>query len=210
MNSQRAARHRAARWVVPAGILVMLLLSGCSEPSPEPLDADALLEQASQDRRDRLEEQFPGIEIPVVERVRTVSPGEWADVQVACLLEEGFEAQATDDGGVTVVDMPADQREAYQLASFICGEKYPLDAVYIAPLSDAQIELIYRYQTTELTECLSEQGFEIDTPPSLEVFEEGYRSDGVWNPYQYVNVGSNEAWADVNRKCPQLPEGLYD
>jgi hypothetical protein len=210
MHRQPAVRRRAAHWAVPIGVVLMVVLSGCSEPEPEPIDAEALLAQASQDRRDHLEEQFPGIDVPDVDRVRTVTPDEWADAQVACLLAEGFEALATDDGGVSVVDMPADQREAYQLASYVCGEKYPLDAVYLAPLSDAQIESIYRYQTTRLVDCLDAKGFEVGSPPSFEVFKESYQDGGVWNPYQDVNVGSNEEWAELNAECPQLPEGLYN
>lgn len=38
----------------------------------------------------------------------------------------------------------------------------------------------------------------------------GSYSNGGWNVYLHAADLSGDAWVDINRKCPQSPDGIYE
>lgn len=72
--------------------------------------------------------------------------------------------------------------------------------------------------TQALLDCLGAAGFTasalpdghpVSDPPTRQSFVETYGSTDTWTPYSDVAPGTNEEWYALNKKCPQMPEGLY-
>lgn len=205
-------------WSLLAGAAVFLLV-GCQSmqrtpiPTLAPLDEaqfEQLIQDTLQDRSDALTSRYPGLQVPHVERVRIVSPMEWAQTIAECVTDKGFSAKATPDGGVAFDGVPNDQGQALDLANYECSVMYPMDPRYSTPLTDQQIDYLYEYYVYDLTPCLENEGFAVAESPSRQSFRDTYGTQDMWSPYTDVGDGLSEsAWYHIQELCPQTPEYLF-
>ena len=123
---------------------------------------------------------------------------------VSCMRERGFNAAIDPVDGALAGTYPSDQREIFQEALEECMSGAGLDTDAEKPtLSDADYERLFTAYV-ETAECLVAEGFEVSTPPSLQVFIE---SEGeAWHPYDVIAHDrslSDSDWQRANRLCPQ-------
>lgn len=194
--------------------LVAMLLSGCVAPaaapastSPEPadqMDAEQIMQTALDDQWSLT--GLPDDQRPDVARERVIALHEWPTQIASCLNDAGFTgATAGDDGGVESGPVPLDQQSAYGLANYICNARFPVAAIYNTPLDEAQLTMTYEYFRSTLTPCLTDLGFDVEEPPSLDTFiDEGGPSG--WSPYMNLE-GQN--LTEAQETCPAVPDGIY-
>jgi hypothetical protein len=213
---------RAGRRVVGGAVLVagLALLAGCSgapdespgaagQPGPggdastewDALRDELIASRGAQLLRDGLLDSLP----TDAQFVRYLDPGEWAEVRAQCLLDQGFHADATPDGGLIFRDYPEEQQKPLHEATYRCDVMYPVHPVYEQQLDDGQLTLLYDYYLDALRPCLEAEGFDIAEPPSLETFIDSYYRDGSWNPYSSVPSLPLEEWYRLQEECPQTP-----
>lgn len=199
-------------------LALLTAIGGCSTSSPDeaqPPEASpgdsSYFETYQRDMAETLGIEDP----PDVEFVRYITPQESVQVVNDCLEAEGW--QPTEDSSGTSFQYPADQQEAFNLASYVCSVKYPVEQKYMEPLSDHQARLLYDHYVEALIPCLEQEGYEISAaPPSFEVF----RADPTqWNPIDEIEPqlssditsGKYASYAAFEQTCPQAPsdELLY-
>lgn len=189
------------------------MLAACSAPgasAPETTDPGSSTQSREDYAWSRVTNQYPDAQRPEVDVVRVVTPSEWAPAVVACLAEDGFEAEALADGGIRS-EVTGEQGEAYAIAYYTCTIKYPIDPKYLQPLTDVQLSRLYVYSRDTLAPCLESFGLEVPSPPTLEVFIENDGGMMAWNIYADVpaKVHSNDLWQEISAACPQYPPDLY-
>ena len=197
--------------------MMVLCVAGCSEHTPAPVPEVVPLTAAAKEaaysehvriERDRLLSMHPAVDIPDVDRLRYVSPEEWAFTLAECLTAEGFETAAHADGGIRSAATPPEQAEAQGIAIYTCSVRYPVDPQYSVPLNHEQIGFLFDYLVGELIPCLEDSGYEIPAPPSWQTFEETLGS-APWSPYNFVSPVEEEDWLAINLACPQQPNQLF-
>ncbi|MDR2620344.1 MAG: hypothetical protein LBC29_04420 [Propionibacteriaceae bacterium] len=159
---------------------------------------------------------FPGPEMPFPETeiVRFVTLSEKPEAWRACMVEAGWDVSVSSDGGMTPPrDLPYEQMDAYQMASYICLASYPIDA-RTQQHSAEQVKIRYDYLVETQKPCLESYGIQVSEPPSWETYRAGWVSDGHgglspdgagnWSPYEFVHV-SEDLWNTLNENCPQSP-----
>lgn len=195
--------------------MAVLMLTACSSAiQPPSFDetSDAKIEAQiiadTQRALDTLLAQFPDTEVPVVERVRFVTLEEWAAVTATCLNEEGFEAEASNNGLSSSAS--PEQEHEFAVATYVCALKYPTNPRTNIPLNEDQIRYLYDYYTLVLTPCVENEGFQVPPPPTQQSYISNYGQAGSWNPYEIVaEASSEEEWQRINELCPQVPSELY-
>ncbi|MGX5681108.1 hypothetical protein [Schumannella luteola] len=204
--------------------LFSLVLSGCTGPVEPDSDAHSptaevpnneesaepySLTVAADEAWARVTARFPDATRPDVQFERHVTQDEWNEVRIQCLGEQGFIAEATEGGGLGGT-IPDGQAEAFAIARYVCDVRFPMDPRFTTDLTETQLEHLYEYFADSLTGCLESEGFNIASPPSLEVFVSTYYSPESWSPYNEVirNLG-DRSFAELEARCPQLPEDLY-
>lgn len=209
--------HRRRLWVVI--VISALALSGCAaeskSPAPErgePLNQN-LTEIENQLVGNYLDNAWrnvltahPDAVRPEVERVRLIDQADWTTIIPDCLAEMGHHVVPDANGSWSVKGGPGS--EPYFLAFYTCEAMYPLHPKFSAPMTDAKITRLYDYFLNSLKPCLEREGYEVPPAPSLQRFQEAYRTDGGWFIYAGVadaSVGPEEL-ARINRVCPQVPE----
>ncbi|MGO0576516.1 hypothetical protein [Ornithinimicrobium panacihumi] len=193
-------------------VVSAMALSSCAagQPSPKSPDITDVSERISyqgyaDDAWERVVAIFPESTRPVVDTVDTISPDDWAKVQSTCLQEQGFPVKAMLDGGLFFGDVHPDQGQALHVAMYVCEVRFPIDAKYLTPLDDEEIERIFQYQTGPLTECLEARGHRVPEPPSFERFSAELLNGSLqWSAYGDVRVPHQE-WLELNEACPQVP-----
>jgi hypothetical protein len=140
---------------------------------------------------------------PHVDVVRVVTLSEQPPLVVACLEEQGFDAETSPDGQGVRITSVSEQMAAVHLAQYVCDAKYPVTPRELQPLDDAQRRTTYTYLTTTLTRCLRDHGYEVAAPPSLETFLATYDT-APWNPWDTVMVPAKR-FDEVMRACPENP-----
>jgi hypothetical protein len=223
-------RHHShsPKHVATAGVLLVLVLSACAGPrsSPEqsrspsapgasgsPQPSGSTQAGASDDPAwAAVLGQFPDAQLPAIALIREVTLSEWPVAFAECLSAAGFVSKPTADGGVETDPIPPAQDEAYAVATYACKKSYPLQAKYMAPLSDGQVSALYEYFTTDLTACLLDEGIDVSAPPSLEVFRETIDEASSWSPYRDIDVErlTMDDWNHLSTTCPQFPDYIYD
>ena len=109
--------------------LTCLLATGCTAaptpaPSPTP-SVDAEWQERVDARWDALAEQYPDAARPEVELVRYVSKGKQSfDYWETCMHDAGWEQVSAANGKFTLGVVPEDQREALEVAMFVCESQY--------------------------------------------------------------------------------------
>lgn len=153
--------------------------------------------------------------------VRFVEPDEaGAEIQAACLRDQGFEATADGDGGLLFPRIPKEQVVAQSEARFRCAVMYPTHPRYSRPLTESQIRTIYDYNVKTLVPCLTREGYSVDVSriPTWETFRETYETKAMWNSYEPVTQRQDQdasngvsatkleaEWRRINEVCPQGP-----
>lgn len=158
--------------------------------------------------RKLLEQSFPDIEIPNVQRDRFVDEPDWAKIHADCMTGLGFPASVRPDGGVAHASTADEQKAAQALAIFTCEVPYPVDPRYQVPLNEQQLKYLHNYYLSDLIPCLESKGFSVEPAPSLTTFMENCENS-PWSPYSNVSPNSEEEWLEINRLCPQQPEFLF-
>ena len=204
-------RSRTALIVLLVGALAAML-AACSAPrtsAPETTDPGSSPQSPEDYAWSRVTNQYPDAQRPEVDVVRVVTPSEWAPAVVACLAEDGFEAEALADGGIRS-EVTGEQGEAYAIAYYTCTIRYPIDPKYLQPLNDDQLAVLYAYTRDVLAPCLESFGLVVPDAPTLEVFVEN-KGVAAWNVYADVptKVTSDEMWQEISAKCPQYPPDLF-
>ncbi len=213
------------RTLVVSGIAVtaaLFLGTGCTTesppesphhaaPEPSPGDWMAMYEQYVATQTESL--QSRGIEVPTdAEFVQFVAADEWGVAQAECMQEQGFEAEASDDGLTWGGPLPPeDQHDAHWQATYRCRLAYPVHPRFDQPLTDEQIRVIYDYFVNELVVCLEDAGYEVAPPQSWETFRSHYSSPERWEPYDSVQATSEQEHNRIREVCPPRPplEDVY-
>ncbi|MEW2014321.1 hypothetical protein [Microbacterium oleivorans] len=183
-------------------------LAGCTSAAPP--DNDAAEEAPSFEAEAAALAESLGIESPPdVKQVRAISLAEWGPTMIQCLKDSGWNATATDDGqGIVYPTVTEPGRtESLNIAIYTCEVQYPVERKYVTPLSDAQLEKLYVYRSTDLIDCLEAEGYDIEADvPSMSVFIE---SEGAWSPYEGITL-TPDAVAEINEACPQIPDDIWN
>lgn len=128
---------------------------------------------------------------------------------VPCLTEQGIPARHSGDGGVIFGSIPQEQNLLQAEAMYRCLVRFPTHPMYLEPLTDKQLTLLYGYLLDDLTACLEAEGYEVpSSPPSLEVFIASYNDPRAssWHPYpDDPRLRQPDEWNRLNLVCPQNP-----
>ena len=200
---------------VVALVALGLLLAGCTTPpapeaTPEP-PAEYTVAWVVEQSWVTFHDRFPDVERPEVKPERLITSGEWAETIAGCLREEGFD-DATATLGEQIESASADQQD-YQLATYVCSARFPIDPKYFRPLTEKSIGLVYDYFVNSLVPCLAAQGHTVSAPPSRDAFVTGWEGVPGWNPYGEIPL-AEIGQAELDRLisvCPEYPpdEVLY-
>ena len=216
------SKRRGLGWLVGPAMTV-LVLSGCAAeidpPEPGPGPTQSLNQQIT-----AVEEQIvskyldnawrnvvsihPDAIRPEVDRVRLIHQTDWTTIIPDCLAEMGHHVEPDANGSWSVQGGP--ESEPYFVAFYTCEAMYPVHPKYNAPMTDAKIAKLYDYFLNSLKPCLEAEGYAVPPAPSLQRFQETYRTDGGWFIYAGVAdaaIGTEEL-ARINRVCPQVPENF--
>ncbi len=206
---------RKVRAVLPlATLLVIGSICGCSSgaSTEKPFSADPTGSAVSDDYLEKSSVELAtqlGIDNPPsVEVVRVIDLNDWADTLVACLNTAGYSVTKTPDGEGVDFSAVSDESlaKSFRLAQYVCEMSYPVAQKYMEPLTEDQLESLYKYRSDELIDCLEANGASVVvTPPSWEVFLE---TGGAWSPYEEVRPDP-ATYATLEKNCPQTPESLY-
>ncbi|ANJ25422.1 hypothetical protein ATC03_00185 [Agromyces aureus] len=196
--------------------LAITTLGGCASSSDVPIPTPAALSTSESETilAEQLAQSWKmygadGEDRPEIPVVRTISRSEWGEVMAACMAEQGFSVTIGSDGGMGSGDLPESQAGAYNLAIYVCDASYPLDPKYSAPLNESQQRYLFDYLTTDLVECLEDQGFDTGSAPSWQKFAEGLESGTMWNPFTALPDVSPKRFQEIESACPQSPPRLY-
>lgn len=183
------------------GVLLALLLGACSDSTTADGDvSDESRTLSAQEQSSVLAQELNISDPPAVETVRFVKPEDRGPFVETCLAEQGYSATALAEVGI-----PVEQQQAYELASYVCLTKYPIDAAYAREWSDVQIGIQYDWTVDRVIPCLAERGYTITEVPSREVFVATWSSNSFY-PFSQIPPESlsNEAVEELNRACPQI------
>ena len=223
-SRRRDRQSRLVRaFIAIAGALVVTLpLAACSDseptvPAAPSLDAATAAELRAKALSDAAE-VFGVTDPPEVAVIRETSPFDYDQSLIDCLREDGYDAKLDASGGIGVDGLgtgtgplPEGVYHQYVLTMYVCMAQYPLDEVYLAPLTLEQKNAQADYFLEELPECLEGFGITFATPPSREVFLADFDSRGPWSPYSTAQISSAQ-WAEVTVACPQAipPERIWE
>jgi len=226
MPCTRGRRDRQSRFVrtliaIASALVVTLSLAACGDSEPTVPVAPSLDDATAAQLRAKALSDAAGMagltDPPEVAVIRETSPFDQTQALIDCLREVGYDAKLDVSGGIRTDlsdgtgHLAEDVREQYLLATYVCMAQYPLDEIYLAPLTPEQKNAQADYYLEELPECL--EGFEISfaTPPSREVFLADFDSRGPWSPYESARISSAQ-WAEVASACPQAipPERIWE
>jgi hypothetical protein len=221
-QSRRAKFDKSFALLVAASAVVTFLLSGCSAtlstpkaagsiPKEKPVSATEKAMILATDQHDdltQLHTRYPNAKPGPVSVVRYIKTKDWAGALSNCMQTEGFRTTVAPDGGLQSPHLPAQQQEPYALAFYTCQVQYPINPVYEAPLSTAEVKFLYGYVTGTLTICLHNHGVPLTNAPSERTFADTYAATGGWTPYSEVTDVSESEWVKLNKDCPQKPAGF--
>ena len=120
------------------------------------------------------------------------------------MAAQGFVGTIESDGGIRF-DYTPDQTDQFIEAQELCtAEALGFDPSAVAAPTDSQL-VVYYDRLRVNGQCLEGLGYEVPTPPSLEVFLE---SGGLsWHPYMAFGPDglnpSDAEWEVINETCPQ-------
>lgn len=149
----------------------------------------------------------------LVNVVRIVDEHAWPAAQISCLAEAGFTAAPLAGGGYTIPgDIPAEQVDALDLASWNCEWMYPIDPRRNDPLSQDKARALYRHLVDVTAPCIEGLGYAVPEPPSEDVWLSQYvAGEQRWDPVAALAAAGldQDAFGEALEACPPQPEGLY-
>lgn len=220
VKKSRPGRNAARLFVVLCAVAVLPACSGggTGVPAAPSINASTAAELSAKALSD-VAAAFQIADPPEVAVVTETSPFDVDQTVVDCLKRAGYNASVK-YGGVNVdastgLDSPSDGpseewTNQFHLAYYVCRAQYPLDPIYLAPLTPEQKNAQADYFLDELPKCLEGFGIPFDTPPSRDVFLATLDAQGPWSPY-----GSAQIPGSMNDKveaaCPQTipPDHLW-
>lgn len=145
-------------------------------------------------------------DVPAIERIRYVTPGEQQDVIGECLDQAGFPGypEFTTSGEAQQMDL---ERQYH-----ICFEQYPLDPKFDpVNLTTETQSIIYDWFVNETMPCLIAAGYPVSDPPSKETWMAAPgHVISRWSPYDALEEQDFELAVQVQEQCPRPPhEVLY-
>lgn len=206
-------------WAV-ATLAAAFMIAGCTAAEPEAPEPTVTTagsdEQLIQDQLDQMwsqvESQYPELARPSVEIIRLVSLEDWGPTMAECLTAAGFaDVSSGEDGSLEWGSVPQAQMSAFELARYTCSAQFPQDPKFLRPLTGEQLGRLYDYYAGDLTECLTELGYEVSAPPSRQEFQDTYATS-PWLPFTEAaeQATAPGASAELAAACPQLPETLWE
>ena len=201
---------------VTAVLAAALLLTGCTAaaPTPEPTadaPAEYTVEWVVEQSWVTFSDAYPDVERPEVEVEQLESATAWPEAIAQCLRDDGYDdATATATGQV---ESASSGVEDFELASYVCSARVPIDPKYFKPLSEEKVGIVYDYFVTTLVPCLAAQGQSTSAAPTREDFLAEWDGVPFWNPYgevQLEDIGQAE-FDRLLSVCPEYPsdEVLY-
>ncbi|MFB8188269.1 hypothetical protein ACFC14_03025 [Microbacterium sp. NPDC055988] len=131
---------------------------------------------------------------------------EFGSTMAACMVDRGWDADVTGDGGV-LSDVPEGQEEPYDADLAECEKENGLDTIAPA-LTEPELRLLYLMEL-DTAECIRVQGLDPGNPPSEQTFVDSALADGnAWDPYAEVYTTSNsqvteDEYFALLEKCPR-------
>ena len=121
---------------------------------------------------------------------------EYANWKAACYAEFGIPARVVGPGHLEL-PYPPEQEAAANEAHLVCEQRAVDEGVIADPMyhPPERLRLWYRAYVEVAYECLVENGFPVDPPPSMEVWVEEFPD--TWDPFAIVGDQ-----ADAVEKCP--------
>lgn len=131
---------------------------------------------------------------------------EFGSVMASCMVDRGWDATATGDGGISST-IPEGQDDTYDADLAACQKENGFDKLAPA-LAEPELRLLYRMES-DTAECIRDEGFDPGTAPSEQSFVDSALTDGdVWDPYAEVYTPSNsqvteDEYYALLRTCPR-------
>ena len=151
---------------------------------------------------------------PQVKLIRWVKPAEWAQAQVDCMAEQGFES-TTKQGGIAYPETPPEQATALAVAMYFCQASFPVDPRINLPLPRDRAEIQFRYLVDTVAPCVRTLGVAVSEPPTFDVWFSAYATRKEhWDPYGDVLRTAHPEELDalldrVYEQCPAFAPGAY-
>lgn len=163
------------------GLATLVLVTGCSAPSPGPPSEDALTTDTGASSTGS---SLSGLSVVESGKARAEAARAAQLQHLECLESKGFPGTMQGDGTFRV-DVTPEQRDVYQAAWNECYQEADL-GVAEAMLTQAEIEWLYK-ENVAAYECLKNSGFEPIEPVSLEVYAHALNNpeEGApWSPFE--------------------------
>lgn len=194
--------------MVPAAVLVALSACSGDAQAPPPGSQSSSQPEQSESPQEELQRlaDAAGVEDPPdIEAVRTVEPHDFEPMS-QCMQKQGWPNTVSEEG-VLFEGITDEQMSAFELAQFVCLQRYPTDR-RTEPLTAEQLRALYAHERDVVAPCLREQGFDPGEAPSEETFVAEALEDPYsrWNPranvFEQVPLGQLEELEEI---CPPLP-----
>jgi hypothetical protein len=145
---------------------------------------------------------------PTVPVIREIDdPSEIIHVHDRCMVEKGWELR-----GIGSINVPPDQRQAFNLDFWICAASYPISEDISTfrdrQVSEAEIRYTYNYWVEELIPCMANIGIVIGPPPSIETLISTWGTFDQWAPSADLIERTNLIGSELNAVdviCPEFP-----
>jgi hypothetical protein len=124
------------------------------------------------------------------------------DAIFQCMRDQAMPVHQDNLGGVDFTRVPDEQNHIALAVLLAC--KKGLNQPPPKPLTVDQLAEAYAYRLA-LADCVRDQGYDVEDPPSLDKFTE---DEGMWSPYPPFMEGPL-AIGSLERTCPQSPPGGY-
>ena len=141
----------------------------------------------------------------------SISEADRVAMEAACMRDRGVEARS--EGIALIYDEGLESQAAAVdgiLAECIdlVDERYPRPPAEDFSSQEARAAL-YEKQLAAW-ECLSREGYRIESPPSLDVWLDSWDT-GPWDPYMIVveMVETEQEWTRINDSCPQPANTVF-
>lgn len=202
-------------------VLLTGIVAGCAESEPS-VDEYGWVDESFEDLVERemeLRETVEWYPPPVdIEPERFVDGGEAEEVHESCVRDAGWQgiAQAPD-----VMEVPAEQRDDAERAYWECVARFPTDPRTIGTFAAEEMpENFFRamYEDEQsLRECLEDEGLQISTGPSFEIYLDVQRSGDpirlsqeAQHPHIEVQrVYGVDVYGEVKETCPAGDPSRY-
>jgi len=208
--SGRSSRLRDASPRLAVALAVVLVLSGCTAPTPDdpltPAESGRLRAQLLDRMWAKVRVQYPGVLRPQIGSTLLVADREWRGDVSDCMQAKGFTVTRQSEGGTPSGGI---EPESYAVASYACSGQFVTAGTVSTLLTDDQYAALRDYYVGFVRPCLLSAGARSDPPPGESGFV-GDESTRGWNPYQQIwaSTLSDDAVDYLERRCPPVPRWL--